>query len=343
MAAEPTAKASHGPRVGTSRPPLEVTLLDDYQGVALEMADWSSLPPGTRIQVLREPAVNEDDLVRCLAGTDVLVVMRERTPLPASVLERLPRLRLITNLGARNAAIDLQACARMGITTCNAAGDPQARRTTAETAWALILGWHKRLFASQLALRAGVWQPALSSRVQGKVLGLVGLGQIGRQMARLGAAFGMEILAWSPHLAPERAAEVGACAVDKAELFEAADVVSLHLVLAPSTKGIVGAADLRRMKGDALLVNTARAGLVQETALRQVLEQRRIGGAALDAYWQEPLPAGHWLLALDNVLLSPHLGYASTENLGAYYRNASQHIHEWLSGMAIPSMQPDGQ
>jgi phosphoglycerate dehydrogenase-like enzyme len=340
VAAELATASIPAPSAGTGRKPVELTLLDDYQGLAMDMADWSSLPPGTRIQVLRESLSSEDELVRRLAGTDVLVVVRERTPLPARVLQRLPCLRLVINLGPRNAAIDLGACARLGIATCSAAGDPQAQGATAETAWALILGWHKRLVESQLALRAGIWQPTLSSRVQGKVLGLVGLGRIGQQMARLGAAFGMEVLAWSPHLAPDHAAKSGAQAVDKAALFEAADVVSLHLVLSPSTRGIVGASELQRMKSDALLVNTARADLVQEAVLRQVLEQRRIGGAALDVHWQEPLPAGHWLLALDNVLLSPHLGYANAENLGAYYRNALRHIQDWLAGTPVVPMQP---
>jgi phosphoglycerate dehydrogenase-like enzyme len=316
-------------------PAVKVAILDDYQRVALGLADWRSLGPQVEFHVFDTPARDEDDLVRRLASFDVVVAMRERTAFPASVIERLPRLRLLASTGLRNAAIDVQACCRQGIVVSGARGARNGLAGTAELAWALILALHKQVVSADSALREGHWQPELAQTVDGKVLGIIGLGNIGRRMARIGQAFGMEVVAWSPNLTDERAAEAGVRRVDKAELFSAADVVSLHLVLSDRTRGVVSAAELDGMRRSAFLVNTARAGLVDEAALIAALHDRRIAGAGLDVFWQEPLPAAHPLCAMDNVVLTPHLGYATPENLAAFYAGVVDSIRAWLDGRDV--------
>ena len=311
---------------------MKLAILDDYQRVALGLADWASLPAGTGIEVFTDPAADEDALVERLAPFDVVVAMRERTAFPASVIERLPRLRLLASTGLRNAAIDLDACARRGVVACGARGAPNGLAATAEVAWALVLALHKRVVSSHAALRRGVWQPELAETLAGRTLGLVGLGNLGQRMARIGAAFEMEVVAWSPHLTPERAAAYSVRCIGRRELFESADVVSLHLVLGPATAGIVGQGELAAMKPTAYLVNTARAGLVDEQALLAALRERRIAGAGLDVYWHEPLDADHPLLALDNVVLTPHLGYVTRDNLAAFYRGVLDNVRVWLAG-----------
>ncbi|MDO8772534.1 MAG: D-2-hydroxyacid dehydrogenase family protein [Burkholderiaceae bacterium] len=311
---------------------LRIAILDDYQQVALGLANWQLLPAGTVVQSFPEPARDETDLVARLQDFDVVVAMRERTPFPASVIERLPRLKLLASTGLRNAAIDIEACRLRGVAVSGARGARNGLAATAETAWALILALHKRLPMSHTALCAGRWQPQLAQAVEGKVLGLAGLGNIGKRMARIGQAFGMEVIAWSPHLTDERTQQAGARRVDKAELFAAGDVISLHLVLSPSTTAVVSRVELSGMKPGAFLVNTARAGLVDEAALMDALRLRRIGGAGLDVFWQEPLPQDHPLCGLDNVVLTPHLGYVTPENLGAFYGGVLDNILAWLEG-----------
>jgi phosphoglycerate dehydrogenase-like enzyme len=309
-----------------------IAILDDYQGEAADLADWSVLPPGTRIEVFRHAARSDDEQADRLAPFDIVVAMRERSAFSAPLLERLPRLALLASTGLRNAAIDVAACKRLGIATCGSRGHPTGLAATAETAWALVLALTKRLVVSDQALRRGRSQPQLANALMGKTLGLVGLGRIGQQMARIGLAFGMEVIAWSPNLTPERAAAVGARAVGKAALFAEADVISLHLVLAESTAGIVSGPELSGMKRGSLLVNTARAGLIDEAALITALHERRIGGAGLDVFWREPLPADDPLLELDNVVLTPHLGYATRDNLAAFYTGVVDDIATWLAG-----------
>jgi phosphoglycerate dehydrogenase-like enzyme len=311
-----------------------VAILDDYTHEALQIADWSGLPAGTEVEAFAHAARSEDELAARLADFDVVVAMRERTAFGATLLERLPRLRLIATTGLRNAAIDLAACARLGIDVCGAPGARTGLAGTAETAWALLLALHKKTVASHVALCRGEWQPEMAEVLSGRTLGLVGLGHIGQQMARIGNAFGMQVVAWSPNLTDERAEAAGARRVDKAGLFSQADAVSLHLVLAPSTRGVVGAAELALMKPGAYLVNTARAALVDEAALLDALAARRIGGAGLDVFWQEPVPAGHALCALPNVVLSPHLGYVTRDNMAAFYAGVVRNIALWLDGGA---------
>lgn len=309
-----------------------IAILDDYQGLALGMADWASLPGAEAVSFTQ--ALTGQALADALADFDVVVAMRERTAFSAALITQLPRLRLIASTGLRNAAIDTLACARAGITVTGARGASNGLAVTAETAWALLLALHKRLLPSHLATTQGRWQPQLALPLEGRVLGLVGLGNVGRHMTRVAQAFGMQVIAWSPHLTDERAAQAGVRRVEKHELFATADVVSLHLVLSPETAGVVAAAELASMQPHAFLVNTARAGLVDEAALIDALARGRIGGAGLDVFWQEPLPATHALCSLPNVVLTPHLGYATEQNLSAFYRGVVHNIRIWMEGGA---------
>ncbi len=318
------------PRLNMS--PLAIAVLDDHQGLAPGLADWGSLPDPLDLRFFSHSARDDDELVTWLRDFDVVVAMRERTAFPASVIERLPRLRLIATTGLRNAAIDLTACRQRGITVTGARGGRSGRTSTAEMAWALLLALTKQVLPSHQALCQGHWQPRLAGGMSGRVLGLAGLGNIGRHMARIGQAFGMEVIAWSPHLTPERAAQDGVRAVTCDALFQESDVLSLHLVLGATTAGLVSAQRLALMKSDALLINTARAGLVDEAALLDALTQRRIAGAGLDVFWQEPLPSDHPLCQLDNVVLTPHLGYVTHDNLAAFYAGVVQNIRAWTAG-----------
>lgn len=316
--------------------PLKIAILDDYQELAQKLPVWKTLPADTYLEAFSSPACGEDELVQRLLPFDVVVAMRERTAFPAQVIERLPQLRLLATTGLRNAAIDLEACRRRGIVVTGAKGARSARGSTAETAWALMLALAKQVIPSHRALQSGGWQPPrLASSLTGRVLGLAGLGNVGSQMARIGHAFGMEVIAWSPNLTPERAQEHRAQRVDCDELFQRSDVLSLHLVLSERTRGMVSTQQLAQMKPDAVLVNTARAALVDESALLDALRQGKIAGAGLDVFWQEPLPVGHPLLALDNVVLTPHLGYATEDNLAAFYSGVVENILAWMHGRSV--------
>ena len=266
---------------------MKIAILDDYQRIARTLADWDRLPPGSELQLFHEHIADRERLVATLEPFEALVIMRERTPFPADLLARLPNLRLLVTTGMRNLAVDLDACRARGITVCGTAigGTP-----TAELAWGLILALAKRIPAEDRALRAGSWQTGLTRTLTGKRLGVVGLGKLGAQVARVGLAFGMEVVAWSRNLTDERAAEVGVRRVDKRELFATSDVVTVHLVLGERSRGIVGAEDLGAMKPTAFFINTARAGLVDEAALIEALDRRRIAGAGLDVFPAEPLP-----------------------------------------------------
>ncbi|AKJ03826.1 phosphoglycerate dehydrogenase-like enzyme [Archangium gephyra] len=310
---------------------MKIAILDDYQRIARGLADWSRLPAGSEPTVFDRPLA-EEERVAALQPFEVLVIMRERTPFPAALLERLPHLRLLVTTGGRNAAIDLEACRARGITVC---GTGNVGAPTAELAWGLILALVKRIPAEERALRSGAWQTGLTEGLAGKRLGVVGLGKLGTQVARVGQAFGMEVVAWSQNLTAERAAEVGVRRVEKQELFATSDVISLHLVLGERTRGIVGAGELNAMKPTAWFVNTSRAGLVDEPALLAVLREQRIAGAGLDVFPIEPLPAHHPLLTLPNVVLTPHLGYVTRENYAVFYRDALEDILAWKAGVPV--------
>ena len=309
-----------------------IAVLDDYQGQALKLADWGVLGADVEVEVFTDTPASPAALIARLQPFEVIVAMRERTRFGRALLEALPRLELIASTGLRNAAIDQAACAERGIVLCGARGSRSGLAGTAETAWAHVLALRKHLLASHAAMQAGHWQPQLAQALMGHTLGLVGLGNIGQHMARIGQAFGMEVIAWSPNLTPDRAEAAGVRCVSKQALLESADVLSLHLVLAPATVNVLDAADLALMKPSAILVNTARAELVNEQALLQALQSGRLAGAGLDVFWQEPLPASHPLLALDNVVLTPHLGYATEDNMAAFYRNVIANIQAWMAG-----------
>jgi phosphoglycerate dehydrogenase-like enzyme len=317
--------------------PLRIGLLDDWQGVGTTLADWAALPVAAEVESLRWHTADEDALAGRLAPFDVLVVMRERTTVTASLVARLPRLRLLVTTGLRNASVDVAACAARGVAVC---GTPSQSSPTPELAWGLILGLLRHIPDEHAGMRAGAWQTTVGRGVDGRTLGIVGLGRLGARMARIGAAFGMRVIAWSQNLTAEAAAAAGAERVDKHALFATADVVTVHLVLSARTRGVVGAAELAAMKPSAVLVNTARGPLVDEAALLAALHSRGIAGAALDVYDAEPLPADHPLRSAPNLVLTPHLGYVTEENYRGMFGGAVECVAGWLAGAPVRVIAP---
>jgi phosphoglycerate dehydrogenase-like enzyme len=315
---------------------MKIALLDDYQQVGKRSADWGSLPADTQVESFSDTIADPDALVKRLQPFDVIVAMRERTRFSADVIDRLPNLRLLVSTGGRNPSIDSEACERRNVTLCAALGAPSGHASTAEVAWALILGLTKRLPQSEKAMRSGGWQETvITESLAGKTLGVLGLGRLGKFVARYGQAFGMNVIAWSPHLTDQRAAEASVKRVEKDALFAGSDVVSLHLVSNASTRGIVGASEFAAMKRTAYLVNTSRGPLIDEEALKRALQEKRIAGAGLDVFWIEPLPKDHWVRSFDNVVLTPHLGYVVDDNLKKFYENALKNIKAWKAGEAL--------
>ena len=313
---------------------MKIAILDDYQNVATSLADWDSLDAET--VVFAKPFADAGEVVRRLAGFDVLVAMRERTPFPAEVLARLTTLRLLVSTGPANAAIDLKAARELGITVC---GTGYFSHPTAEHTWALILGAARNLPDEASSMRAGGWQTSIGTGLHGKTLGLLGLGRLGSQVAQIGRAFGMTPIAWSQRLAADKAAEHGVRAVTRAQLFSESDVLSIHLVLSERTRGLVGAADLRSMKPTAILVNTSRGPIVDEDALFEMLREGRIHRAAIDVFDTEPLPAGHRLRSLPNALLTGHVGYVTRELYETFYRDAVEDIAAFQAGAPVRLME----
>jgi phosphoglycerate dehydrogenase-like enzyme len=311
---------------------VRCVVLDDYQGVATAYADWSSLD-GVHVETLHHHLHDDEAVVAALAGAEIVVAMRERTPFTAARLARLPDLRLLVTTGMRNASIDLTACAERDITVC---GTSSSFRPPAEHTWALIHGLTRHLVHESLALRRGEpWQSTVGSDLRGATLGLVGLGRIGTAVAAVGNAFGMDVIAWSPHLDDARAIAGGARLVAKQELFAIADIVSLHLVLSDETRRIVGAAELALMKPSAYLVNTSRSGLVDTGAMLDALDTRAIAGAGLDVFDEEPLPLDDRLRAHPHVLATPHLGYVTHANSTTFFTEAVEDIAAWLAGEPV--------
>lgn len=311
--------------------PLRVAVLDDYQGIA-ETVDWSPVPRQVLVTSLRQHVAPEDGLADTLAGCEVVVAMRERTPIDAALLEQLPALKLLVTTGPFNAAIDVAAAARLGITVSGTGG---LVTPTVELTWALILGLQRHLVTEDQRIRHGRWQSTVGTDLAGATLGLVGLGRIGSRVAAIGTAFGMNVIAWSPNLTAERAAAAGAVRVDRAELFATADVVSVHMVLAEATRNLIGAAELAAMKPSAILVNTSRGGLIDEPALTKALRNNQIRGAALDVFQQEPLPPGHPLTTLSNTLLTPHLGYVTAGVMEIFYRDIVEDVAAYCAGSPL--------
>jgi phosphoglycerate dehydrogenase-like enzyme len=306
---------------------MKVAILDDYQNVALTMADWSRVESKAEVTVFTDHVSDPDAVVVRLQPFDVLCVMRERTPLPRQILERLPRLKMIASTGPGNASIDQQAVRERNIHLT----DTGYRSTpTIELTWALILAAMRNLVGETSSVRAGGWQTSVGQELSGKVLGVLGLGRIGSEIARIGAAFGMDVIAWSQNLTPERAQVAGATRVSKEALFARSDVLSIHLVLSDRTRGLVSVADIAAMKPTAWLVNTSRGPIVDEEALISALRSQSIAGAALDVFDTEPLPAGHALRTLPNVLATPHVGYVAEDLYRTFYGDAAASIEKWL-------------
>jgi phosphoglycerate dehydrogenase-like enzyme len=316
---------------------VQVAVLDDYQGVALHSADWSPLTEKAQVTVFRDHLANSAALVERLKPFDVLCVMRERTPLTREILEQLPELKLIASTGARNASIDLVAANERGITVCNTG---YRANGAIEMTWALILALLRNIPAEFASVQAGQWQTSVGGDLDGKTIGLVGLGNIGGKIAKIAQAFGMKTIAWSQNLSLESADKHGATLVTKDELFRIADIVTVHLVLSPRTKGIVGAAELGLMKKTAYFINTSRGPLVDESALINALENRAIAGAALDVYEIEPLPASHPFRSLDRLLVTPHIGFVTEETYRIFYHDTVENIVAWLSGTPVRVSAP---
>jgi phosphoglycerate dehydrogenase-like enzyme len=310
-----------------------LAILDDYQQVSGDYADWDSLAAdGVSVTVFSWPFASEADVAHALSGFDIVVAMRERTPFPRALLAKLPRLKLLVTTGAANAAIDLAAAADHGVTVCGTGGSPSA---APELTWGLLMALARNLTAEENALRAGRWQNTIGSELAGKTLGIVGLGKIGHRMAGYAHAFGMNVLAWSQNLDEATATAAGVRKVSKDSLFRESDVVTLHLRLSPRSEGTVGEAELRLLGPSGMLVNTARGPLVDQPALIRALEEGWIRGAAIDVYDQEPLPAGHPLLAVPNTLLTPHLGYVTQESYAQFYGGALEDVKAWLAGVPV--------
>jgi len=330
--------ADHVPVQGSSGArPIRLAILDDYQQVARGLADWGSLPAGSEVSVFHDHLRDEALVALRLAPFEGIVAMRERTPFPRSLLSRLPELRLLVTTGMRNASIDLQAAAQCGITV---SGTDGLSYPTAELTWGLILALARHIPEELHALRQGNWQTTVGVGLSGKALGVLGLGRLGTQVARIGAAFGMQVLAWSPNLTEARASAAGATRVERDELFRRADVLTLHLVLSERSAGLVGRRELGLMKKSALLINTSRGPLVDEAALLDALRTHAIAGAGLDVFDIEPLPSGHPLLELPNALLTPHLGYVTEESYRIFYEHALQDVQAYLAGQPLRVLSP---
>src|ERR1700688_3589585 len=310
---------------------FRVAVLDDYQSVSLSLADWSVLGARSTVSVFNDHLAATDAVVERLRHFDIVCVMRERTPMTRTIIERLPKLRLIASTAPRNASIDLKAAEERGVQVVHTG---YTSAPTIELTWALILGSARNLVAENTSLRGGGWQQSVGDDMAGRTLGVLGLGNVGGAVAQIGNAFGMKVITWSQNLTAERAAEIGAKRVSKEDLFREADIVSIHLVLSARTRGLVGAAELALMRPSARLVNTSRGRIVVESDLISALWAGRIAGAAIDVFDQEPLPLDHPFRALRNLLATPHIGYVSRGLYGRFYQDTVENIRRWLNGQA---------
>jgi phosphoglycerate dehydrogenase-like enzyme len=310
-----------------SHHPINVAVLDDYPGLATSVVDWSKVSDRANIAVFQDHFADQDAVAERLAPFDVVCIMRERTPMPGSLLERLPRLKLIASTGPRNASIDLAAAAERGISIAHTG---YTSAPTIELTWALILAGARHIPSEAASVRAGGWQRTLGDDLAGKTLGILGLGNVGSGVAKVGLAFGMDVVAWSQNLTSDAAEAVGARLVSKEELLRTADVISIHMVLSKRTIGMIGAAEFALMKPSARLVNTSRGPLVVEAALLDALGHRRISGAAIDVYDVEPLPEDHPYRRAENLLATPHIGYGTRGLYERFYRDSVANISAWL-------------
>jgi phosphoglycerate dehydrogenase-like enzyme len=316
---------------------LNIAILDDYQAVAGEMTDWSELPAGSDLRFFHDHLADDDSLAERLQGFDVVMGMRERTPFPRSLLERLPNLRLLITSGRGNASFDLNAATELGITVCGTDG---AGEGPTELTWGLIIAMLRQIPLEDRLTREGKWGVHIGVGLKDKTLGLLGLGNIGGRVARVANAFDMNIIAWSQNLTEERARECQATLVDKETLFRDSDIVSVHVRLSDRTRGLVGAAELELMKPDAYLVNISRGPIVDEAALVAALQGKKIAGAGLDTFDVEPMPPDHPLLALDNTVITPHVGYVTREAYLGHYRGVVENIRAFASGEPVRMLNP---
>ena len=322
---------------------MKLAILDDYQQLALKSADWDRLRKrGLEVTVFHEAFASQADAAAKLAPFEVLILMRERTPFPRELIDKLPKLKFMALTGLRSASLDLAACSARKVPVSNTrAGSTSA--VTAEFCFLLMLAAARDFARAGRNMRSGRWHEGIAGGIvlEGKRLGLVGLGKLGSRVAGYAKAFGMDIVAWSQNLTPERAAEAGAKMVSKEELFRTADFVSIQLVLSDRSRGLVGAADLALMKPTAVLVNTSRGPIVDERAMLDALRNGRLGHAALDVYDAEPLPADHPLRGMDNVTLSPHLGYVSEDVYRTFWGDCVENVEAWLDGKPIRILNPE--
>ncbi|QAY86525.1 D-2-hydroxyacid dehydrogenase family protein [Pseudomonas arsenicoxydans] len=311
---------------------VQIAVIDDWQDVARDVVDWSALDSIGEISFVHDYPADNQTLAQRLGAFEVICVMRERTRFDADLLRQLPKLKLLVTGGMRNAALDLKAAAELSIKVC---GTDSYKHAAPELTWALIMAATRNLVVEANALRTGKWQQGLGGDLHGKTLAILGLGSIGKRVAQFGQVFGMRVIAWSENLTPERAAEAGVTHVSKQELFEQADVLSVHLVLSERSRGLVDAQALAWMKPSALLVNTARGPIVNEAALIKALQKNRLAGAALDVFDIEPLPANHPFRTLENVLATPHVGYVSQQNYHQFFSQMIEDIQAWAAGEPI--------
>ena len=312
---------------------VRAAILDDYQNVALKLADWSPIAKNVEVKVFNTPLGNDEAVIKALQGFAIVSMMRERTPFLRKVIECLPDLKLLITTGARNASIDLKACTERGVTVCGTGG---VGSPTTGIAIGLMLELTRRIGFENARMKAGEpWQVTVGQDLEGLTLGVLGLGKLGQRVSGVAKAFGMKVIAWSQNLTAEKAKEAGVGYVSKEELFAKADIVTLHLVLSDRSRGIVGAKELDLMKKSALLVNTSRGPLVEEKALIAALQSKSIGGAGLDVFDVEPLPLNHPFRKMDNVVITPHLGYVSEQNYRKFYPDIVEDIRAWLDGKTV--------
>jgi D-3-phosphoglycerate dehydrogenase len=312
---------------------IRAAILDDYQNVAMSFADWSPIAKDVDVKVFTEPFKNRDEAIQALQGFAIIVGMRERTPFPRAMIEALPDLKLLITTGARNNSFDLKAAAERGVTVCGTGGFGSP---TTGIVFGLLLELTRRIGFENARLKAGQpWQVTIGPDLEGMTLGVLGLGKLGQRSAAVAKAFGMNVIAWSQNLTPEKAAAAGATYVSKEELFAKADVITIHVVLSDRSRGLVGAADLGRMKKTAYLINTSRGPIIDEAALIAALKGKRIAGAGLDVFDVEPLPLDHPYRTMDNVVITPHLGYVSTQNYAKYFPDIVTDIRAFLDGKPV--------
>jgi phosphoglycerate dehydrogenase-like enzyme len=312
---------------------VRAAILDDYQNVALKFADWSPIAKDVEVKVFNAPLGDDAAVIKALQGFAVVNMMRERTPFNRKVIEGLPDLKLLITTGARNASIDLKACAERGVTVCGTGGFGSP---TAGIAVGLMLELTRRIGFENARMKSGApWQVSIGQDLEGLTLGVLGLGKLGQRVAGVAKAFGMNVIAWSQNLTPEKAKEAGAEYVSKEDLFRRADILTIHVVLSDRTRGLIGAKELGLMKKAAYLINTSRGPIVDEKALIAALNAKSIGGAGLDVFDIEPLPLDHPFRKMDNVVITPHLGYVSEQNYRKQYPEVVEDIRAWLDGKPV--------